>query len=309
MKTFNNIKKAHKSAKHIARLFMYLFLIIAALQLSAQFSDKPTYTIFSGDKQVSYQELVTSVLDADIVFFGEYHNNPIHHWLQYELLRDMHSFQENVIIGAEMFETDVQILIDEYMSGLIRERNFRDEARVWQNYQTDYRPLIEFAKDNKLRFVATNVPRRYASLVNHLGVEQLQNVSEQALQYLPPLPFPFDKELPGYANMMNMSHGALPGASENIAMAQALKDATMAWNILKNFKNGFLFFHINGAYHSDNREGIVWYIDYYAKQLFPEQKFTILTISGTEAENLLKKPDTNKADFIIVTPDTMTKTY
>jgi uncharacterized iron-regulated protein len=30
-------------------------------------------------------------------------------------------------------------------------------TQLWSNYQTDYRPLVDFAKENNLRFIATNI--------------------------------------------------------------------------------------------------------------------------------------------------------
>jgi uncharacterized iron-regulated protein len=55
---------------------------------------------------------------ADVFFFGELHNNPIAHWMQLELTQALHEAKEGkVILGAEMFETDNQVLIDEYFAG------------------------------------------------------------------------------------------------------------------------------------------------------------------------------------------------
>lgn len=83
--------------------------------------------------------------------------------------------KDNLILGAEMFESDNQVILNEYLAGLISQSSFENEARLWPNYKTDYKPLVEFAKTNKLQFVASNVPRRYASLVNSKGFEDLMN--------------------------------------------------------------------------------------------------------------------------------------
>jgi hypothetical protein len=92
---------------------------------------------------------------------------------------------------------------------------------------------------------------------------------------------------------------------DNLPKAQAIKDATMAYFILKNKEANKLFIHYNGAYHSDNYEGINWYL----KQENPTLK--IITVSVLEQDNInsFNPDEKQKADFIIVVPTTMTKTY
>lgn len=284
-------------------LFGILFLFMTTVAMK---SDKPAYFIFdhSGGKS-SYKELLKEAAKADVVFFGELHDNPICHWLEFELEKDLYSETgKNLIIGAEMFETDNQIIINEYLKGLIKDKNFEAEARLWGNYKTDYKPLLMFARDSALPFITTNVPRRYASIVNNGGFEALDNISSEAKQLLPPLPLTFDENISCYKKMIDGMAAMGGHGSVNIAKAQALKDATMAYNISKNLIKGKTFLHFNGSYHSDNYEGIIWYL----KRLNPDLK--IVTISSVEQDNVseLSKENENLADFIIAIPETMTKT-
>ncbi|PKQ70507.1 ChaN family lipoprotein [Raineya orbicola] len=272
---------------------------------------KPAYQLFDAKgKKVEYASLLAEAEKADIVFFGELHNNSICHWLQLQLLKDLHAKQAGkLVLGAEMFEADDQIVLDEYANGWIKENHFTKEAKMWDNYRTDYKPLLDFAIKQKIPFVATNVPRRYANIVSREGLESLNKLSADAKKWIAPLPIAFDASLPAYAEMMKMaSHGAMGGGSskpEYFAQAQAIKDATMAHFILQNWQKNKIFLHFNGSYHSDNFEGIVWYL----KRQKPDLK--ILTISTVEQENLqeLQKEHQNKANFILVSPADMTKTY
>lgn len=288
--------------------FIFIFLVT---EIFAQPSEPIAYKIYRNGQPATWAELIQAAGNSNIVFFGEYHNNPIHHWLQLELTKALFaSTNGKITLGAEMFEADNQLILNEYLKSLIREKNFNDEARLWPNYSTDYKPLVEFAKSNNLPFIATNVPRRYASMVNHGGFEALEKLQAQALLYLPPFPIPYDPELPGYKAMREMmGMGGKPGASENIAKAQALKDATMGWFIIQNLKPANVFIHFNGAYHSDNYEGIVWYVKHYHSLSGKKTELKILTISGEEVDDMNLKPTENKADFIIVTPSSMTKTH
>jgi len=274
---------------------------------TAMKSDKPAYQFFDlKGKNAEYKDVVKKALESDIVFFGELHNSPICHWLELEMAKDLYEEKkEGLVMGAEMFETDNQLLVDEYLSGRIKEKNFEAEVKLWDNYKTDYKPLLVFAKKNNIPVIATNVPRRYASLVNKSGFEGLDSLSNEAKMFLPPLPVAYDPELKGYKDMIEMMGGLGGHVTPNIPKAQAIKDATMAHFILQNVKKGQVFIHYNGTYHSDNFEGIVWYI----RQAQPDLK--ILTISSVEQDDMtgLSEENSGLADFTLCVPSSMCKTY
>ncbi len=165
-------------------LGIFVFLLFAAMK-----SDKPAYRIFDlKGRTAEYEKVVKSALDSDIILFGELHNSPICHWLELELTKDLYAeTKENLVMGAEMFESDDQLVLNEYLSGKVKEKNFEAEAKLWDNYKTDYKPLVQYALKNKIPFVATNIPRRYASLVNKSGFEGLDSLSNEAKAYSPSL--------------------------------------------------------------------------------------------------------------------------
>jgi len=285
------------------------FLIFTILILTSFTPEKPAYQFFNAKgKKADYSDLLKDALKADVVFFGELHNNPICHWLQLELTRDLYARNDKkLILGAEMFEADDQLILNEFLSKTIRTKNFEDEAKLWNNYKTDYRPLAEFARDSGVPFIATNIPRRYASMVHMGGFEALDKLPADAKKYIAPLPVEYDFNLPGYKAMLDMKdEGAgKAGMNQNLPKAQAIKDATMAWFISQNLEKGKIFLHFNGAYHSNDYEGIIWYL----RKLNPDLK--ILTISSEEQKDPddLKEDYENQADYILITPESMTKTY
>jgi uncharacterized iron-regulated protein len=232
------------------------------------------------------------------------HDNPICHWLEYELTADLYTAKgKNLMLGAEMFEADNQIIVNEYLAGLIKEKNFEAEARLWTNYKTDYKRLLNFARDSSLTFIATNVPRRYAAMVNKSGFEILNTLDKNALQFIAPLPIQYDSTLACYADMAKMMGDSPSHVTSNIMKAQALKDATMAYFILQGFTRGKTLLHFNGSYHSDRFQGILWYL----KQANPDLK--IVTISSVEQADAadLNKESEGLANYIIVVPETMSK--
>ncbi len=268
--------------------------------------DKKAYQLYNKTtEKTDFASMLNEIVDADIILFGELHDNPIAHWLQLELTKAVYDHKDgNITLGAEMFESDNQLVINEYLGAFYETDKFEKDCRLWPNYTTDYKPLLEFAKSNKIPFIATNIPRRYASMVFKNGFEALEKLSDEAKTYLPPLPIPYDAELPAYKAMMQMGGGPMR-SNENFPKAQAIKDATMAYFILKYFQKGNCFIHYHGAYHSDNYQGIYWYLH----QENPQLK--ICTISTVLQENIHKLSTENQAiaDFIIVVPETMTRTY
>jgi uncharacterized iron-regulated protein len=291
------------------KLPVILFILILSLQAFSQ--DKPAYKIFTGEgKKADYEVIFKAATKSDIVFFGELHDNPIAHWLELELTRSLFAAKgKDLVLSAEMFETDNQILIDEYFAGIIKESSFETEARLWKNYATDYKPLLNFAKENGLKFVASNIPRRYAAVVASGGFEALQNIFPDELKYIVPLPIEYDPELACYKDMLSMGSsigGATSGkVSENLPKAQAIKDATMAKSIVNNWQKGQILLHYNGSYHSDRHMGILWYLN----KFNPLVKVT--TITAVLQDDIEKINDENKglADFIIIIPSSMTRTY
>jgi uncharacterized iron-regulated protein len=267
-------------------------------------SDKPAYKLFDAKgKETTYDKLLKAAQEADIVLFGELHDNPLCHWLQLELTQDLYKTKkENLVLGAEMFEADDQVAINEFLSGKISDKTFKDEVKLWPNFKTDYKPLLDLAKANKLKFIATNIPRRYASIVYLKGMEQLDSLDAEAKKWIAPLPMKYDASLKCYKDIYESAGGH---GGENLPKSQAIKDATMAYFILKNWSKGKTFVHYNGTYHSNNWEGIAWYL----KQENPDLK--IVTIAATMQKDMaeLASESVNTGDFIICTPESITKTH
>lgn len=280
-----------------------IFLIfISSFFLFSNAQNKPSYLIYDQNgKPASYKDILNSSQKSDVLLFGEYHDNSVAHWLELEITKDLFG-KTLLVLGAEMLEADNQKQVNQYLNGEINQKKLDSTARLWPNYKTDYKPLVDFAKENKIDFIATNIPRRFASLVFKKGFEALEKLSDEDKSCMAPLPFLYDATLPGYSKMAQEMGGH---GGENLPKAQASKDATMAYFIAKNRKENSLFIHYNGSYHSDNFEGINWYL----KQQNPNVKIvTIATVSQTDISKL-ESEYLGKANFIIVIDEDATKTY
>jgi uncharacterized iron-regulated protein len=282
---------------------IFIFCLISLCFKNVYTQTKKAFEIYSyKGKKVSYKKLINRAKNADVVLFGEYHDNPISHWLEFELAKDLLSKHE-IVIGAEMLEADDQKLLDNFLKDDINLSTFDSIADLWSNFETDYLPIVNLAKENNVPVIATNIPRKYARKVyREGGFSALDLLSKDEKKYIAPLPILFDPELPQYKNMQDMMGGH---EMTDIVKSQAIKDATMAYFIQKNTNENSIFFHINGAYHSDFKEGIYWYL----KQL--NSNIKCLTVSTVKEENINKfnKENKSRADFIIVVDSDMNSTY
>ena len=197
--------------------------------------------------------------------------------------------------------------MDSYLAGKIEGKNLKDSVRLWNNYETDYKPLLDFAKDKKLKFIATNVPRKYASQTSKQGIKTLNELPEQEKKFIAQLPIEVTLETPGYKEMKSLMGDHMDELKlMNFISAQAIKDATMAESIINNWQAGKTFIHYNGDYHSKQYGGIYWYL----KKKNPNLKIAVISVFESEKPDLiLPEKDFIPTEFNLVIPNDMTKTY
>lgn len=287
----------------MSKYTLYFLILIYFISIPfAMAQSKPAYQLYkSNGKKIGYSKMLKQASKADLVFFGELHNNSIAHWLELELAIDL-SKRRDIQLGAEMFEADNQTSLDAYLKGDISSKEYKESTRLWPNYTTDYEPIVEWAKENNIALTATNIPRRFANMVYKADFQALDSLSDIEKTWIAPLPIPFNPNLETYRDILDMmgDHG-----TPLLVKAQAIKDATMAFFILKNKEPNKLFLHYNGSFHSNKHQGIVWYINTYIDGM------KIKTITTVEQKDITKLESQHKnlANYILVVPETMTKTY
>ncbi len=272
--------------RQLVTILLLIFLLTAHAQVL------PAYALFDAKgKPLSHKRMLAKAAAADVILFGELHNNSIAHWLQLVMARDL-AVRGPLVMGAEMIEADDQSALDRYLHGEVDQAGLDTLARLWKNHRTDYAPLVDFAKERGLPFIACNVPRRYARAVNKGGFAALDTVATAERALMAPLPIAFDPTLPRYVAMLEMMEGH---GTPQMVMAQALKDATMAHFIAQHAKTGARFLHFNGSYHSDYHEGIGWYLRRARSDL---RQFTIATVTPGQLKTL-DAEHIGKADVIL----------
>lgn len=254
--------------------------------------------------------IIEAARNSDVIFLGENHDDAVAHSLQAEIFKEIFeksADKRKVTLSLEMFERDVQIVLDEYLTGLITEKKFLDDSRPWNNYQTDYRPLIEYAKRNKLSVIAANAPRRYVNMVSRNGRDSLNQLAPEAKKWLAPLPYAqaSEKYAKKFAALMGGAEGH--GISK-ILDSQTLWDATMAFSIsefLKKQKNA-LIVHLNGNFHTENHLGT-------AEQLLklnPKAKILVVNIRyEKDFTKFDKSKHENLGDFVVLTDANVPRSF
>lgn len=290
---------------------IYLMFMIAAQGFGQ--ANEAHYRVFDGKGNASsLDKILEAAGETDVVFLGEQHDDATAHALQMQIFKsayENYGKERKLGLSLEMFERDVQLVINEYLNNLISENHFLSSSRPWNNYKQDYRPLVELAKTEKLPVIAANAPRRYVNMVSRGGRETLNALTPEAKKWLAPLPYNQASE--SYSNKFKALMGGSPESSmglNKILDSQTLWDATMAYSIaefLKENKNA-LVVHLNGSFHTENRLGT-------AEQLLkfrPKAKFIVITMRYEEDFTKFDKAKhENLGDFVILTDSKQPRSF
>ena len=302
-----------------------LSVALAIIAFPAEHADKTAvtdahYRVYRGDGTLaSLDDVVEAAKTTTVTFLGEEHGNPVAHYLERELLKRLSG--PDLVLALEMFERDVQHVLNEYLSGIITEEHLIASARASSRYKTDYRALIEYAKERGLPVIASNAPRRYVNRVSRLGKESLTSIPEQSRQSLAPLPYAdpspeykarfarFVEEMKKQQHTNSKEAPVVKGRDksaepprdpEKSLQAQTLWDATMAYSIAETLirRPDARVLHVNGSFHTEHKLGIVDHLARYRPKT-PTLVVTMLRHKGFPKWDAASMTDSG--DFVIVT--------
>lgn len=288
---------------------MKYFTFLMLLCLPALTMAQSNYKIFNTatQKPATLDDIINDMAKADVLFYGEEHNDSVGHAIELALFTKLvEKYQTKAALSLEMFETDTQPILNEYLADLIREKNLISDARAWNNYK-DYRPMVELAKQKHLPVIAANAPGRYTNRVTRLTLKSLDQLDATAKSYLPPLPI--DTATGAYYDkFVNIMGGHANMGGMNIYQSQNLWDATMAWSIARYFKAdaGSKIMQVNGGFHSEDKLGAAAQLKKYAPAArvinvaaFADEKFNQIDWSKYSKSN----------NYIIITDGTLRKSF
>ena len=272
------------------------------------------YVESASGRDISFKEFADAAARADVVFFGEMHDNPATHRAELALLSALASRRANVVVSLEMFERDVQTVVDAYVAGQISESAFVARSRPWARYNTDYRALVELARAHGWPVVAANVPRSLASAIGRAGIGMLDTLSAAPRATAArELSCPRDAYYDRFAQTMtghSAGSGPASAADAQAALAvtnrfyeaQCVKDETMAEAIVAaraKARPGALVIHFNGAFHSDMGMGTAARV----RRRVPQAKIVVVSaVPVADVRAAAVAAHASKGDFIIFAP-------
>ncbi len=272
-------------------------------------------------KEVPLDSIISDMKNYDVLFYGEEHNDSVTHYLEKTIFEKMYGrYGNKAALSMEMFDRDVQPIMNEYLKDFIREKNFKKDARVWGNYR-DYRPMVELAKEKQLDVICANAAGRYSNLAGRKGQAALKALPAESKPFFAPLPYDtatgkyYDKllEMSGHspAQKNDTTKPKMPAMAMggfSLITAQSLWDATMAYSIseyLKKNKDKKVM-QVNGRFHSDEGFAVVTQLKKYNK------KARILIISSGSDEafpNIDWSQYKHLGDYVIITDPNVPRTY
>lgn len=284
--------------------------LIAALAGPPALAAEPAAVLFHGDgRPATMADLVAATRAADVLFLGEHHDDPAAHALEREVLDAVSkdAGARPVALSLEMFDRDVQPVLDEYLAGLIREKDLQAAARPWPNYGADYRPLVELARERKLPVLAADPPSRYVSRVGRLGAASLADLPPVAKAWLPPAPLPAASQAYAAKFRAFAAEASGPGhgsggeaALRAMFEAQWLRDATMAWTMAGWLgQRGGLVVHVTGVFHAAGGLGTPEALKHYRPGVRP---LVLAIVRDASYPAFRPEAAARAGDFVAVTP-------
>ncbi len=210
-------------------------------------------------KDVRWRDFPGRLATYDVVFVGEQHDDPETHRVELALLQALQERLGNrLTLAMEMFERDNQSGLSDYLAGRISSDEFSKVVRLWKNYLTDYRPLIEFAREKAVPVIASNAPQSLVRRVSREGLSALGNLTPEEKGWVAryinaPVGDEYERR---FQEVMNQGHGSNGPAMDPTMVrrfyeAQCVRDDTMAESVVLALRDRKTILHINGSFHSD----------------------------------------------------------
>ena len=207
------------------------------------------------DRQaVSFSQMIADTEGTDVILVAEEHINNKHHELQLDVIRSLLAKKIPLAIGLEMFQSDNQKQLDDWIEGRMTEQSFKAVyARNWSYDWSLYRDIFIFARDNHIPMVALNSPKEIVFRVARQGFASLTPEERKNL----PLGVTCDLNNPQTEFLRRtfqevFKHEANGKVFEYFCEAQGVRNSTMAMNIVNDQKRhpGRKLVALAGTWHA-----------------------------------------------------------
>ncbi len=176
--------------------------------------------------------VIDQVASKKIVYVGEYHDRFSNHEVELQVIEGLFKKNPSIAIGMEMFQRPFQQVLDDYISGAIGEREFLKKSEYFSRWVYDfnlYKPILDFARAEKIPIVALNVRGEITGKVAKGGKDSL-SVDEKK-----EIPQQLDLSDDGYRDRLKQVFAEHKDSGEKnfefFYEAQVLWDETMALSL------------------------------------------------------------------------------
>ncbi|EGQ7763992.1 ChaN family lipoprotein [Vibrio sp. 2304] len=217
------------------------------------FYDYQLYT--PSGEHIALSKLPIELQQADVILIGEWHTHAGVHRFQTDMLKQLTSYDRSLALSMEQFTRDKQPVVDAYLRGEIGEQYLMKQANAWPNYESDYRPLVEFAKQKNLPVIAANAPKSIVRCIGRQGLDYINKLDDDQRMFIAQAintgSSPYKEKF-----MASMHHGK-PEQTEKQFAAQVTWDETMAESIVSYLDDnpGVQIVHVAGKFHTEQGLG------------------------------------------------------
>ena len=217
------------------------------------FYDYQLYT--PSGEHIALSKLPIELQQADVILIGEWHTHAGVHRFQTDMLKQLTSYDRSLALSMEQFTRDKQPVVDAYLRGEIGEQYLMKQANAWPNYESDYRPLVEFAKQKNLPVIAANAPKSIVRCIGRQGLDYINKLDDDQRMFIAQAintgSSPYKEKF-----MASMHHGK-PEQTEKQFAAQVTWDETMAESIVSYLDDnpGAQVVHVAGKFHTEQGLG------------------------------------------------------
>jgi aminopeptidase N len=167
-----------------------------------------------------------------IVYVGEYHDQYAHHLVQLQVLQGLYRKNPKLAVGMEMFQRPFQKALEDYINGAIDEREFLKKSEYFKRWGFDYnlyKPILDFARTEKIPVVALNIRNEIVDKVSKGGLDSLTD--EEKKEVPQQMDFSDDEYRDRLKAIFNRHQNMGEKSFDFFYQAQILWDETMALSV------------------------------------------------------------------------------
>ena len=192
---------------------------------SASVIDLP---VVKPDETSSLAQVMEQSDGARVILVGETHTRYDHHLVQLEILKYLYQKSPDIALGVEWFQQPFQNHLDDYIAGEITEKEMLHLTEYFTRWKYDYRlyrPILQYARENKIPLIALNAPRE---LISALSESELDDLPPELKAQLPESYDWSDKDYEKRLRDIFELHPEYNGEFENFMRSQLTWDESMA---------------------------------------------------------------------------------